>query len=182
MKSMCPDYLCDYVSPIDSLDYFIQNKNWTDSLQFKGKITYESQTKFRILYSGKKYEDGLVSGYDKIPLVIIAESLFDNKRIVLFDERNYGYETLLIEKKEYDAPHLLEYIDDLNSEAFEIFIWTNSSVDFYDEFDFKNSQIELLNGEKVDIKYLRKNAFDYIGILIKNADEKNILLLDLELS
>ena len=66
---------------------------------------------------------------------------------------------------------------------FEVFIWANSSIDFEDEFHFdENNKITLLNGNSVDIQFLKSNAFDAFGIILRNEEKRYINLLEMELS
>ena len=58
---------------------------------------------------------------------------------------------------------------------FEVFIWANSSIDFEDEFHFdENNKITLLNGNSVDIQFLKSNAFDAFGIILRNEEKRYI--------
>jgi hypothetical protein len=179
-----PVYLKKYTQSIDHLHDFKHN-DWFKELTWKGQLLFNGDNFFRIYFEGVKYEDGFITGKEGYPLRIYAESHMFGEKILLFDEQIHGYTPLLIETINFlnctDEKQL--YLDRENDSLFEIFIWTNSSVDFLDEFQFdKNNNIKLLNGEIVDLKFLISNAFDAFGIILRNKKGEYITLTEIELS
>lgn len=135
------------------------------------------------MYCGGKCEDGFLKNHQDCPIVIFAEHSKTAGKILLFDERIHGYGTLLIEKKDFHNNYFEHRYSDDSEEIFEIFIWTNTSINFEDELDLDEAEeTELLNGEKVDVEYLSRNAFDAFGIIIRNEKKEYIKLVEIELT
>lgn len=179
-----PTYLNDYCKPITSLNEFNEN-DWFKKLSCKIKIFYKESDIFRIITNGIIYEDGFISGNNESALKIYAESIIDGFQIKLFDEETDGYGPLLIETIEFNNKDSKEsiYRDPAGEELFNVYFWTNSSIDFYDEFEFnEKNELELLNGDYMDINLLRKNAFDAFGIILKNKNGMYTKLTEIELA
>jgi hypothetical protein len=180
-KVKSPDYLKNFTVDVDNLDGYPFN-NWFEKLTWKGQLKSSGEELFRIIYCGEKCEDGFLKNKEDYPLVVFAENIKTAEKILLFDERIHGYEALLIEEKDFQEHYFEQRYSYGSEEVFEVFIWANTSVDFEDEFGLDEfGEIELLNGEKVDIEYLRRNAFDAFGIIIRNKDREYIKLFEIEL-
>lgn len=184
-NEMKPDHIKDFseVNPKE-VDYFTENLNWFTELSFKGRLITGENDFFYIFYSGIKYEDGLIATNDETPLTIWAQPNNQDEKILLFDERIHGYNATLIEKKKFsDNFDIHQYIDDDGQNSFHVYCWTNSSIDFEDEFEVNlNGEIQILDGFYKSIDYLIKNAFDYIGILLKNSKGLETRIVDMELA
>lgn len=168
---------------LNNAKYFQENKEWFNSLDWKGQLMFDGQTKFNVFYSGEKYDDGLISTQETQPLIIWTKPIHGEERIVVFDERIHGYEALLIEKKDFTVPIENQFFGKNGEVDFEVFIWTNSSIDFEDEFQLNgNGEILTLDNKFETIEYLRNNAFDYIGILLKDEKSIEIKIVDMELA
>ncbi len=127
------------------------------------------------MYCGEKCEDGFLKNHQDYPIVVFAVSSKTAGRILLFDERIHGYEALLIEKKDFHDNYFEHRYSDDSEEIFEIFMWTNTSINFEDELGLDEAEeTELLSGENVDVEYLSRNAFDAFGIIIRN-EKRSIL-------
>ncbi|SDF90420.1 hypothetical protein SAMN05421827_10262 [Pedobacter terrae] len=176
-----PNYLKNFTVDVDQLEGYPLS-NWFEKLTWKGQLTSGVEEFFRIIYCGEKCEDGFLKNKEDYPLVVFAENIKTNDKILLFDERIHGYEALLIEEKDFQENYFEQHYSYGSEEVFEVFIWTNTSVDFEDEFGLDGAgEIELLNGKKVDVEYLRLNAFDAFGIIIRNKDQEYIKLVEIEL-
>mgnify|MGYP001025951437 CR=1 FL=1 len=179
-----PDHLRSITTKIESIKGFDEN-NWFCGLSCKLKLNHKEGNLFKIITNGIKFDDGSIIGKDDCPLKIFAQDISDKKLVNLFDEEIHGYTPLLIERKEYNYidDNEFVYTDDAGNDSFEVYIWANSSVDFEDEFQFdKDNKTELLNGESVDIDFLKRNAFDAFGIILKNQNNEYIILAEIELS
>ncbi|WP_293915877.1 MULTISPECIES: hypothetical protein [unclassified Sphingobacterium] len=180
-----PDHLHDRVTDLDNdtVRYFDENPVWLDSLDWVGKLSFKEQTLFRIYYSGTTDDYGIIMNDDDTPLVIWAEPVGENLKIVLFDERIHGYNALLVETLNYSSAKSNQYNDKEGRSEFNIFMWTNSSVDFEDEFELnEDREIYTLENQYRSLAYLKRNAFDYLGILIRNENQEETVLLDMELA
>jgi hypothetical protein len=151
--------------------------NWFETLSWKGLLSTNGDEFFCVYFEGIQCIDGFITNEEDCPLRIFAQNR-DSKKILLFDEEIHGYTPLLIEKKIF-SNHCKEklYLDKNGNSLFNVIIWTNSSVDFDDEFpDYK-----LLNDETADLEFLKANAFDAFGIILRNTDGKYITLTEIEL-
>lgn len=176
-----PIYLKKYTKKIDNLPGF-KYQDWFRDLSWKGQLYVDGYSLFSIYFEGMLCEDGSIVSEDKSPLRVYAKRQGCNKKIVLFDEELYGYTPLLIEKIAYsEKSKEKEYGNE--EHLFEVFLWANSSIDFEDEFHFdENNKITLLDGHNVDMEFLKSNAFDAFGIILRNEEEKYVNLLEMELS
>ena len=185
-NKMAPDYIKDFTSEFnpDKVDYFTDNMDWFGELMFKGQLNYDGEMNFTIFYSGTKYEDGLIATENETPLIVWGQPVNHVEKILLFDERTHGFTANLIEEKDFSEPDDIRQYDDNNGEKiFRVYLWTNSSVDFEDEFKLnEDGQMLTLNGSYKSLDYLRKNAFDYIGILLKNSNGNETRIVDMELA
>ncbi|MDR2904372.1 MAG: hypothetical protein LBU73_00200 [Helicobacteraceae bacterium] len=181
--NVAPFYLKEYTKSIEVLPGFEYN-DWLKDLTWKGQLFFNREKYFQIYFEGIKREDGLIINKDRAPLRIFAKNINFNKEILLFDEQTNGIKPLLIEKIYFDGiVNKILYLDNDENSLFEVFIWSNTSTDFIDEFQFDNDgKISLLNGEKVDIEYLNINAFDAFGIILRNVKNEYIQLVELELT
>lgn len=176
-----PIYLKKYTKEIDNLPGF-KYQNWFSNLSWKGQLSIDDCSLFSVYFEGVLCEDGSIASTDKSPLRVYAKRQGYNEKIVLFDEELYGYTPLLIEKVEYFQKSKIKKYK-REGHLFEVFIWANSSIDFEDEFHFdENNKITLLNGNSVDIQFLKSNAFDAFGIILRNEEKRYINLLEMELS
>lgn len=179
-----PIHLTSYISDIEGIpSYFNDAIQWFENLYFKAKITFRGSDKFKILFSGIRHNDGFITENDDIPLVIMLAPITEpEKNIILFDQRIHGYTPILIEKRAFRSPIFNAYYDLEGNDIFEIIFWTNSSSDFEDEFELNmDKKIKTLNSDYQSIEFLRNNAFDYMGILLKNKNGKFIKLTEIEL-
>lgn len=179
-----PSYLENYIKILETLPNY-KFENWFKSLSWKGQLIVNGKKYFNIFFQGKKFDDGFVINKDNCPLIIYAMQPDLQEKIVLFDEKIHGYNPLLIEEKKFLCKEPLNelYIDQDGNSLFEVIIWTNTSIDFLDEFNFnKKGQIKLLNNKLVDLNYLQSNAFDAFGIILRKKDGKYIKLTEIELS
>lgn len=181
-----PDHLQEYTTTQfdpEPVAYFRENKTWFEGLMWKAQLRYNGHSEFHVFYSGEKYEDGLVATDNDKPLVIWAQPVGGTERIVLFDERVHGFSAILVEQKEYAEPSIQQYTDADQKETFRIFLWTNSSIDFEDEFATDGQgAIETLEGKYESIETLQRNAYDYIGILLQNDAGADTRIVDMELA
>lgn len=183
MNRLIPDHLLDH-SIVVKPDIFPADSAWINTLGLKLKVVEPLSGKdlFRIRYSGLRYDDGLLGTDGKIPLIMQAISE-DDQQILIFDERKHGYESLLIEKKNYDIPAFGNYSGDSDSSLFRIYVCTNSSIDFEDEFGGNEiGLIPTLEDKVRSIEWLQANAFDYIVVFLENEQGDFIKLIELELA
>jgi hypothetical protein len=178
-----PDHLKLYVKPVNEILNFEHN-DWFNELTWKGQLTHDNETYFKISFYGLKCDDGFLINRDNSPLIIYAEDVISNKKILLFDEREHGYNSLLIEEEKFNVIGSDFFYYDYHGDVlFEIFIWTNSSIDFLDEYDFDdNGQTKLISGQTVNLDFLKRNAFDAFGIILKNKNNNCIILTEIELA
>lgn len=179
-----PDHLNEYTIEIGSLKGFPESK-WFEGLSCRLKLNYLGDNYFKIITNGILCDDGFIISPDESPLKISAQCLQNKEQIILFDEAVHGYTHLLIEENIYSSANAEEYVytDKSGDDLFEVYIWANSSVDFEDEFSFDNeNKVKLLNGQSVDIDYLKRNAFDAFGIILRNQNQEYIILTEMELS
>ncbi|QIH33462.1 hypothetical protein [Sphingobacterium sp. DR205] len=185
MRHIAPEHLSPFSKEISSNEFPIEiSRQWLQALKIKLKIIDPAcgNDQFKIRFSGMRYEDGVLGPVGNIPLVIYAEEK-GGKDIVIFDERKHGYESLMVEQKEYSEPIFSEYIDNHGADYFRIYFCCNSSVDFEDEFVFnENGRIETIHGEFRDLRWLQANAFDYVVVFLENDQGLVTKLLELELA
>ena len=80
-----------------------------------------------------------------------------------------------------DAGKVTAAIAKIHAETeFEIIILGCSSIDFDDEYP-ATERVQLINGDWVNKEYLKRNAFDFISILIRNARGQVYTILEMEL-
>lgn len=176
-----PIYLKKYTKKITTLPDF-KYQNWFNSLSWKGQLCVDKCFWFSIYFEGILCEDGSIINEDKSPLKVYAKRQGYNEKIVLFDEELHGYTPLLIEKIKYSKKSKIKKYTN-NDQLFEVFLWANSNIDFNEEFHFdENDKITLLNGTSVNIQFLKSNAFDAFGIILRNENKQYINLLEMELS
>lgn len=183
---MAPDYIKEFTSDIDpnEINYFADHLNWFKALMFKAQLSCKGEMSFAIFYTGTKYEDGLIATEDETPLMVWAQPVNQTERILLFDERIHGFTANLIERKAFADPgNIHQYIDNAGEKVFTVYLWTNSSVDIEGEFELnEDGDVLTLEGTYRSVDYLRKNAFDYIGILLRNSNGDETRIFDMELS
>ncbi len=183
MNQLTPDHLLHHSVTVNP-HIFPADNSWIDSLGLKLKVIEPlcSQDWFRIRYSGFRYGDGLLGPDAKVPLVVYATTE-DGRELLIYDERKHGYESLLVEKKDFNAPLFHNYIDDADLPLFRIYVCTNSSIDFEDEFEKnENGLILTLEDKFRSIEWLRANAFDYIVVFLENEKRNFTKLIELELA
>ena len=183
MNRLTPDHLLHHSIAVNS-DIFPINRDWINSLGLKLKVIepLSGQEWFKIRYSGLRYNDGLLGPDGKIPLIVQAISE-EGREILIFDERKHGYESLLVEKKDFDTPVFQSYVDDSSSLLYRIYVCTNSSIDFEDEFTGnENGLILTLEDKFRSMEWLQANAFDYIVVFLESEQGNFIKLMELELA
>lgn len=186
-KDRAPEHLQEYVSTIDpqAVGYFVENIDWFNSLMWKGQLTNHKETRFKIEFSGIKYDDDFIATEDNIPLIVWAIPVNEQgKKILLFDEREHGYNAIMIERKELSEDFEIKtFISNNGSAEFEIYLWTNSSIDFEDEYNLnEEGEIQTLDGSHRTLDHLTRNAFDYLGILVKDVSGVETKIIDIELA
>ncbi|MBZ4192177.1 hypothetical protein [Niabella beijingensis] len=181
-----PDHLKEYIIPvanIDTIGYFRQHAAWAGALMWKAQLGYGNNTKFRIYYSGQKEADGFITTVASAPLIVWAQPVNSTGRIVLFDERIHGFSALLVEKRTFSDPLSQKYTINDPGDVFEVYLWTNTSIDFEDEFEVgADGKTALLDGSRKSLDYLKRNAYDYTGILLKSSGGTCIRIIDMELA
>ena len=179
------EYIPDYLKPfIIHKDYFpelIEDSWFNNPVYWKGRLmSPQNETKFKLYFCGELIDNSIV-GKQTSPLAIYADSVHSGERITLFDERYNGYEALLIEdKRELPLSPEIQFVDKDAEKEFEIIILGCSNTDFDDEYP-ATEQVQLINGDRVNKEYLKRNAFDFISILIRNAKGQVYTILEMEL-
>ena len=179
------EYIPDYLKPfIIHKGYFpelIEDSWFNNPVYWKGRlISPQNETKFKLYFCGELIDNSIV-GKQTSPLAIYADSVHSGERITLFDERYNGYEALLIEdKRELPLSPEIQFVDKDAEKEFEIIILGCSNTDFDDEYP-ATEQVQLINGDRVNKEYLKRNAFDFISILIRNAKGQVYTILEMEL-
>lgn len=176
-----PDHLAGVTITCDpdQVAYFRQHKNWFEALSWVGQLEVNGQTEFYLWYSGVRSADGMLINDHENPLAVWAQPVNSNSRILLFDERIHGYNAMLIEEVSSPATVPVQKYDE---GSFKVSIWTNSSIDFEDEYEVNDEgKVLCLDNTTRSIDDLERNAFDYIGILIERRKEE-IRLIDIELA
>ena len=179
------DYIPDYLRPfIIHKDYFpelIEDSWFNNPVYWKGRlISPQHETKFRLYFSGELVDNYMANNQNS-PLAIYAYSVDSGEKITLFDERYNGYEALLIEdKRKLPLSPVIQFVDKDGETEFEIVILGCSNTDFDDEYP-ATKQVQLFNGDWVNKEYLKRNAFDFISILIRNAKGQVYTILEMEL-
>ena len=185
MIHIAPEHLSSYSKAVVASDFPKEiDKCWLEGLGTKLQIidAASGRDRFKLMFSGTKYDDGLLGPNGTTPLVVSVQ-MEAEKKIIVFDERQHGYEALLVEAKEYSEPIFSDYRDNENADLFRIYFCCNSSIDFEDEFDFdENGQTENLRGEFCSLPWLRANAFDYVVLFLENEGGGVTKLLELELA
>jgi hypothetical protein len=175
----CPDYLQDITNEnYSKID--VPNKTWFDECHWKGKLCYNGIEKFKIYFTGKIIENSLVNNNDEA-FVIKILPVGMNEKITIFDERHNGYNALLIESlinKKYSQ--VIQFVDKDGKDIFEIILTANYNVDFEDEYPNKET-LELMNGKIETVENIKRNAFDFFGIITKNDLGNVYNILELEL-
>jgi hypothetical protein len=176
----CPDHLKDIIK-YDFTGMNVPNMNWFNKCHFKGKLCYNSTTKFKIYFTGKIIDNFLVEKSNKA-FVINVVPIETNKKITIFDERYHGYNALLIENLSgKKITKEIPFIDKDGKDIFEVIIWANYNIDFDDDYPNQN-ELELMNGKIESIENIKQNAFDSFGIIVKNELENIYDILELELA
>ncbi|MDR1195350.1 MAG: hypothetical protein LBL00_02620 [Endomicrobium sp.] len=177
--NLCPDHLKSIVNG-DFSKINIPDKEWFDECHWKGKLCFNGIEKFKIYFSGETIENYLVNNDDEA-FIIKVLPVGTNEKITIFDERYHGYNALLIENllnKKYTGETI--FMDKDGKNIFEIILVANYNIDFEDEYQNKET-LELINGETETIENIRRNAFDFFGIIIKNELGNVYNVLEMEL-
>jgi hypothetical protein len=177
--NLCPDHLQNIVNGNYS-KINIPNKEWFDECHWKGKLCFNGIEKFKIYFSGKTIENYIVHDGDEA-FIIKVLPIGANEKITIFDERYHGYNALLIENlmgKKHSEETI--FVDKDGKDIFEVILVVNYNVDFEDEYPNKET-LELINGEIETIETIRRNAFDFFGIIIKNEFGNVYNILEMEL-
>jgi hypothetical protein len=176
----CPDYLRNITNEnYSKID--IPNKVWFDKCHWKGKLCYNGIEKFKIFFTGKIIENSIVNNDDEAFIIkILPVEMYE--KITIFDERYNGYNALLIENllnKKYSQE--IQFIDKDGNDIFEIILVANYNIDFEDEYPNKET-LELINGKVETMENIKRNAFDFFGIIIKNEMGNIYSILEMELA
>jgi hypothetical protein len=177
--NFCPDYLQNITNENYS-KINIPDKEWFDKCHWKGKLCYNGIEKFKIYFSGKTIENSLVNNGDEA-FIIKVLPVETNEKITIFDERYHGYNALLVENlmnKKHSQE--IQFVDKDGKDIFEIILTANYNVDFEDEYPNKDT-LELINGKIETVKNIRRNAFDFFGVIIKNELGNIYNILEMEL-
>ncbi|MHC5354189.1 hypothetical protein ACYSNX_08420 [Myroides sp. LJL115] len=183
IKEVSPKYLDGKLKhiQIDKVDYFTSNKQWFESLGYKGKLVVGKIDKFKILHSGVfDLKDGGIFTQEDEPLLIVGVYGKDQKQCVIFDQRIHGFTSFEQDIEYSKLPNLKEYNYNNYHSEYEVFIYGNSSVDFECEFSKNEEGLIQIKDSFFELEYLKANAFDFIGILLVNKKQE-IQLLELEL-
>lgn len=176
-----PDYLKPFIIHKDYFPELIEDSWFNNPVYWKGRLmSPQNETKFKLYFCGELIDNSIV-GKQNSPLAIYAYSVHSGERITLFDERYNGYEALLIEdNRGHPLSPEIQFVDKDVETDFEIIILGCSSIDFDDEYP-ATERVQLINGDWVNKEYLKRNAFDFISILIRNAKGQVYTILEMEL-
>jgi hypothetical protein len=177
--NLCPDHLKNIVTENYS-KINIPDKEWFDECHWKGKLCFNGIEKFRIYFSGKTMENYLANDGDNAFTVKVLPIGTDDK-ITVFDERHHGYNALLTENllhKKCSKETI--FADKDGKDIFEIILVVNYNVDFEDEYPDKET-LERTDGEIETVENIRRNAFDFFGIIIRNELGNVYNILEMEL-
>lgn len=180
---IAPEHLADILRPITAEDipYFKNNKEWFDSLTWKGQLVLNGSDTFIIMHSGVCDIDGAIYTENDEPLVILVNSSPNKNPIVLFDERIHGINAYINKNLiSYSKPDLKTYSYLLTDSEFKIFMYAHSSTDFIDEYTQNEQGFISINDIDYTLDYLRRNAYDFIGIIVM-CDGMYVRILEYEM-
>ncbi len=180
-----PSHLEMYTEPI-------LNPNKLDSFEWRRRIVSTlGNAKFKIQYYGALHSEWntLIVGTEFAPQKIVLVDINNQEEILLFDACKHGYNALLCDKytQEQLAARMTNqlYQDQWGNDSFEIIISVYYQINFEEEFSEEidvNGDVELINGQKISLEMLKRNAYDCIQIWGINKDGKKVEIISEELA
>jgi hypothetical protein len=150
----------------------------------------EGNMQFRIKFYGQLHQkySNLIVGIEGVPPLVIAESLLSGKEIVLFDGCVHGYNAMFCDEfPEAERADGTYYRDKQGEELFSVVVSVCNSHFFLegedDELEVdEDGMVTLLNGKRIDHATAKRDAFDGIGITVRNASGFQTEILQEELA
>ncbi|WP_286442404.1 MULTISPECIES: hypothetical protein [unclassified Myroides] len=181
-----PTHLTSFVSYENSA-YFQE----MITIEWRGQLQSSSQgKKFKIHYCGEYATDiNLLVNDEDYPVLVYAEDIETQERILLFDYAKHGYDAMFCE--EYEEEILQERDGQLQElelggeHTFEIIAYAYHNIDYeeeMEEFLNENNEIELLSGAVIAPEELKRNGFDFFGIDVVNQDGNRQTIVEFELA
>jgi hypothetical protein len=178
--NLCPVHLQNIVNENYS-GIIVPNKEWFDKNHWKGKLCFNRIEKFKIYFTGKIVENYLAEKYNKAFIINVVPDK-TNEKITIFDEKIHGYNAMLIENlMNKKISKEIPFIDKDEKDVFEIILVANYNINFEDEYPNKET-LKLMNGKIETIENIKRDAFDFFGIIIRNELGNIYNILELELS
>jgi len=183
---LAPTYLNDVVT-YDKPVYFQEMID----IEWRGQI--QSTTggrKFKLYYCGT-YDEAieLLVDQDDFPVMVYAEDVVTQERILLFDYAKHGYDALFCD--EYEEELLERRKDELQllqlggETEFEVIVYAYYGIDYDEEMEgFLNEEgrIELISGEFISPEELKRNGFDFFGLDVVDTKGNRQALVEFELA
>ncbi|WP_158961188.1 hypothetical protein [Myroides fluvii] len=181
-----PTYLSSFIT-YDTSRYFQE----MIAIEWRGQIQSSTQgRRFKIYYCGEYAADiNLLVDQDDFPVVVYAEDVETQERILLFDYAKHGYNAMFCDEYEEEVLQAREgKVQELilNGEnVFEVLVYAYHNIDYDDEMEeFLNeeNEIELLSGEIITENELKRNGFDFFGMDVIDSNGNRQTLVEFELA
>lgn len=177
---------------LEGLTIHIENPKNLQPFEWRRKLkSLSGETKFKIKYYGKLHNKypSLIVQTDFAPALVLAFEPETGQEIVLFDGYRHGYNAMLVNNDHQNTSENRiadkYYIDTSGNDTFEVIISIYYQMYFEDEFaeDIdENGMIELIDGKKITLDELKRNAFDVLNIMLVNNEGKEIEIISEELA
>ncbi|MRG44094.1 hypothetical protein GFS24_03165 [Chitinophaga sp. SYP-B3965] len=181
---LSPTFLEGFTAPVQHRSK-LGDKEWRRKIQ-----TASGQTKFRIKYYGKRHEKypEVIVGTDFAPSLIFAVDTITGDEILLFDGCKHGYNAMFCdvfsEEQIKERPVDNIYADATGNDLFEIVVCIFNGMEAGElpGVADENGLIELINGSRIPLEEVRRNAFDTIFITVTNPDGITYMIVSEELA
>lgn len=119
------------------------------------------------------------------PELVIARDPESNEEFVIFDGGRHGYDNMFCDEHDLDELER-RTLKRYEIPASKLVLELGYSIDYEDEKeDFQvdeDGMVELINGERMSWKQIKRDGIDYIALYYVNEQGKQIQILDAELA
>ena len=190
MKNPSTYQVPTHLSPFITYDTSAYFQDMID-IEWRGQVQSSSKGKqFKLHYCGVYEADiALLVNREEYPVLIYAEDIETQERILLFDYAKHGYDAMFCD--EYDIELLQEREGQLQElvlggeNTFEVIVYAYHNIDYdeeIDEFLNENNEIVLLSGDPISLEELKRNGFDFFGIDVIDRYGNRQTIVEFELA
>lgn len=173
------------------LNGFVEKVKPKEPYEWRGKLTSSSKgSRFRIKYYGET-QGSLIIRTDDLPQKLIAEDVSTKEQILIFDGGLYGYNAQFADFNDEQklGDRAVDQTYEYNGkQEFELILMAYYQIDydsedeeFIDEVD-EDGNIELISGKQLPFEEVKRNGFDYFGIIAIDDDGEQVEILSEELA